>query len=231
MVFSIFQANKKAKSAEVNDNFAFISGNRLIAVNASTGAPIGTFPIGDLTAITNGSLAGNILGRTGSSLKVYSASGVLIGSVSYDSLLNLRTATTTQEGVGEIATNAETLAGAENGAKFLNPANLVSLFGSGSIGASGNIPLPFFNGTEFVKYILKFGTIPAASIPSFGTNYTIIFPAAFATGCYFVGITPLGAYSSPSVVNDRVVSKAASNFVLAHGQSPAVDMMWFAIGN
>ena len=107
MVFSIFQANKRAKSAEVNDNFAFISGNRLIAINASTGAPIGTFPIGDLTAITNGSLAGDILGRTGSSLKVYSATGVLIGSISYDSLLNLRDASQTQKGVIQTATVAE----------------------------------------------------------------------------------------------------------------------------
>ena len=113
MVFSIFQANKKAKSAEVNDNFAFISGNRLIAVNASTGAPIATFPIGDLTAITNGSLAGDILGRTGSSLKVYSSTGVLIGSVSYDSLLNLQDASQTQKGVVELATTAEVNAGTD----------------------------------------------------------------------------------------------------------------------
>lgn len=88
MVFTLFQTNKKAKSAEVNNNFAFIAGERLLAVDSTTGAAYGTFDIGDLTAVVNGSLAGDWLARTGKSLKVYNGSGSLIGSVTYDSLLN-----------------------------------------------------------------------------------------------------------------------------------------------
>lgn len=113
MVFSLFQANKKAKAAEVNANFAFIAGERLIAID-STGVAYGTFPIGDLTAVANGSLAGDMLARTGNSLKVYNASGTLIGSVSYDDMLNLQSATETQEGTAEIATQAEVSTGTDD---------------------------------------------------------------------------------------------------------------------
>jgi phage-related tail fiber protein len=78
MAFSIFSSNTKAKAAEVNANFAFIAGGRLIAVDSSTGAAYGTFPIGDLTAVTNGSLVGNILVRDGAYLQIYNASGTLL---------------------------------------------------------------------------------------------------------------------------------------------------------
>jgi len=114
MAFTIFQANKKAKAAEVNANFAFIAGSRIIAIDASTGAPFATFPIGDLTAITNGSLAGDLSARSGKALKVYNASGTLLGSVSYDDMLNLQSASETQEGTAEIATQSEANAGTDD---------------------------------------------------------------------------------------------------------------------
>lgn len=125
MAFTIFQANKKAKAAEVNANFAFISGTRLIAINGTTGAPLGTFPIGDLTAVTNGSLAGDLLGRTGSAIKVYNASGVLIGSVTYDTLLNLQDASETAKGVAEIATQSEVNTGTDD-ARFVTALKLTT---------------------------------------------------------------------------------------------------------
>ena len=102
MTVSIFQTNTKAKSAEVNENFAFIAGDRIIAFDSSTGAAFGTFPIGDLTAVTNGSLAGDLNARSGSSLNVYNASGALVGSVSYDDMLNLQDATVSAAGVAAL---------------------------------------------------------------------------------------------------------------------------------
>lgn len=98
MALTIFQANTKARANEVNDNFSFISGNRLIGFNPLTGAAVNNFNIGDLSAIANGSLVGDLLVRSGQELQLYNASGVLIGSVTYDDLLNLQDSTTTIRG-------------------------------------------------------------------------------------------------------------------------------------
>ena len=216
MVFSIFQANKKAKSAEVNANFAFVAGNRLIAFNASTGAAIGTFQIGDLTAITNGSLAGDLLARSGEEIKVYNSSGALIGSISYDNLLNLRTATTTEEGVGEIATNAETLAGTQAGAKFLNPANLASIYNS-SARASNYIRIPVLE-SGFKEIIIQTG--------SGTTNGTVTFPLAFPNA--LLSLT-FGSNGNENGV-PRATSQTLSSFVYQSANITNTDFNYIAIG-
>lgn len=84
MTFSIFRRNTKAKAEEVNDNFAFIAGDRLIGFDTLTAQAKGTFEIGDLTAITNGSLVGDILLREGSNIKIYNESGAFIRNVGLD---------------------------------------------------------------------------------------------------------------------------------------------------
>ena len=227
MVFSIFQANKKAKSAEVNDNFAFISGNRLIAVNASTGAPIATFPIGDLTAITNGSLAGDILGRTGSSLKVYSATGVLIGSISYDSLLNLQDASQTQKGVVELATNAEVTAGTDT-QRAIVPSALANLYGASSASANSNFRIPIKVGGTFAEGIIQSGV--SSSVAGNSTT-TITFPAAFPNSTDpVIIITPQGAYNPSAQANSTVSSVSATGFTLNAGNIGTIPYKWFAIG-
>jgi len=217
MVFSIFQANKKAKSAEVNANFAFLAGNRLIAFNPSTGAAIGTFQIGDLTEITNGSLAGDLLARSGEEIKVYNSSGALIGSISYDNLLNLRTATTTQEGVGEIATNAETSAGTEMGAKFLNPANLASIFGASN--RSGRIiKLPIKESGAITEIIIQTGS---------GTsNGTFTFPEAFPTALLALTFGSNGGGDGIP----RATSQSVSGFTYQSAQVSNTDFNYLAIG-
>lgn len=88
MAFSLFQSSKKAKAAEVNDNFFFIAGERIIAINSSTGAAYGTFDLGDLTAISNGSLVGDLLAREGKSLKIYNSSGSLVQQTAYTDLIS-----------------------------------------------------------------------------------------------------------------------------------------------
>lgn len=77
MAFNIFTAGTKAKAAQVNANFAFIAGERLIAVDSSSGAALEDFDIGDLTEITNGSLVKDILARDDGYLKIYNSSGTL----------------------------------------------------------------------------------------------------------------------------------------------------------
>jgi hypothetical protein len=192
MVFSIFQANKKAKSAEVNANFAFIAGGRLIAFNSSTGAAIGTFPIGDLTAITNGSLAGSLLARSGEEIKVYNSSGALIGSITYDELLNLQSATESQEGVAEIADQSETDAGTDD-TRFITPLklkNATSIFKLATAQAStGGAAIDFTgipagvnkisimlsevstNGTSNVIIQLGAGSVQTSGYLGAGSNY------------------------------------------------------------
>ena len=127
MAIIIFQANTKARNNEVNNNFSFLSGDRLIAFDPATGAAIDHFNIGDLSEIANGALVGDILARSGHELQVYNASGVLIGSVTYDNLLNLRSATELIEGTAKIATQIETDAGS-NDTKFITPLKLANSF-------------------------------------------------------------------------------------------------------
>jgi microcystin-dependent protein len=88
MVFTIFQSNTKAKSAEVNANFDFLAADRLIGFNSSTGAALSEFDIGDLTEITNGSLVNNILLREGGSIKLYNNSGTLLQSTLISALIS-----------------------------------------------------------------------------------------------------------------------------------------------
>jgi hypothetical protein len=208
MVFSIFQNNKKAKSAEVNANFAFISGNRLIAVNASTGAAIGTFPIGDLTAITNGSLAGDILGRTGSSLKVYNASGVLIGSVSYDSLLNLQDASQTQKGVVELATNAEVTAGTDTTRPIVPSAfaaskfNALNLIATATAASSASIDFTGLN-SDYSKYIIEIQDLLPVT-----NGATVIGRVSTDNGANYITGT---SYSSSCVSHNPAATWASHN--------------------
>lgn len=93
MAFTIFKKNTKAKAGEVNANFNFIGGNRLIGFNPIDGSPILNFNIGDLSAVGTGSLVGNFLARSGKELIVYNNAGAEIGRVSYDDLLNQGQAT------------------------------------------------------------------------------------------------------------------------------------------
>jgi hypothetical protein len=215
MVFSIFQANNKAKAAEVNDNFAFISGNRLIAINASTGAPIGTFPIGDLTAITNGSLAGNLLGRTGSSLKVYSATGVLIGSVSYDSLLNLQDASETQKGVARFATAAEIIAGTD-ATKSITPAALAGSvsFVKGATGYEQNAQ----------GFIRNFGVVSLAA----GAATTITLPKAFPN--VFTVAFAQGESENTNEDPAGALRATLSQIRVSNGFAFTANIMWEAYG-
>jgi len=94
MATTIFKPNTKAKSAEVNANFYEVAGDRLVGLDltANDGSLKSEFNIGDLTAITNGSLVNDILLREGGVIKIYNASGTLLKTVSLDE------ATTTQRG-------------------------------------------------------------------------------------------------------------------------------------
>jgi hypothetical protein len=212
MVFSIFQANKKAKSAEVNANFAFVAGGRLIAFNSSTGAAIGTFPIGDLTAITNGSLAGDLLARSGEEIKVYNSSGALIGSITYDQLLNLQSATESQEGVAEIATQSETDAGA-NDARFITPLklkNATSIFKLATAqNSTGGTAIDFTGIPEGVKKI----SVIFSGVSTGGTSNIIIqlgSGSVQTSGYLGAGSNYIGTPSVSNVTNGLGIESTAN---------------------
>lgn len=225
MGFKKFQPNTKIKSAEVNDNYAFISGNRLIAVNPNTGAAIGTFPIGDLSAIANGSLAGDLLGRSGSGINVYTGAGALVGTVSYDQLLNLQDASETQRGTAEIATQAEVDAGTDD-ERIVTPLKMLGLFGLSDLSATnGQIKIPINVGGSFSEFIVKFGS----SFISTGGGTSIVFSEAFPTS--FIGAFAFSR-SAPSNTNSQrlyITSQSISQVTFVNPRNTG-DAYWFAIG-
>ncbi len=166
-----------ANADEYNRNIAGQSKGSILPIDVD-----GEFADGDIgneTIVTDGALAKDIKVRTGFAIKVYDAFGVLVNTLDYTDLVNLQTATTTQEGTGEIATNGEVAAGAETGAFFLNPANLLSLFGASSQAATpGFIRIPINIGGSFDEIILQWGSNNVTGPGTLLVNLPVAFPNA-----------------------------------------------------
>jgi len=146
-------------------------------------------------------------------------------------LIGTSSATDALAGLIEIATNAEVAAGTDTD-RAIVPSALASLFGTSSRSTNGYARLPAKVGGAFVEIIIQWGYVAAASIPSVGTNYTVTLPLTYPNANLVV-TSPAptnGSYSASSTANTVVVSKSISNFVFAHGQSPALDVMWISIG-
>lgn len=148
-------------------------------------------------------------------------------------LLNLGIvdASTTAKGILELLTNGELAAGTDT-TKAATAAAIASLFGTSLRSSNGYARLPVKVGGIFLEFIFQWGTVAAASIPSVGTNYTVTLPLTYPTANLFVSSpNPTnGSYAAGSTANTVVVSKSTSNFIFAHGQSPALDIMWFSAG-
>lgn len=221
MAFTIFQANKKAKAAEVNANFAFIAGSRIIAIDASTGAPFATFPIGDLTAITNGSLAGDLSARSGKALKVYNASGTLLGSVSYDAMLNLQDASEIQKGVAEIATQTEANDGS-NDTTFMTPLKTKVRQGMRYVGrltASSTTSLSQTLSTGKIYYFEFVDIIPATDNAYFSMRYSTD-GSTFISSNYITQVNYSNATNplAGATVTDRInITPATGGWGLSSG--------------
>ncbi len=91
MSVKIVQNNQRSDApSDINANLAAIAGLRIVGFNPIDGTFRLEFDLGDLTAITNGSLVKDILARDTGSLKIYNAAGSLQQSTS---LLNLSSPT------------------------------------------------------------------------------------------------------------------------------------------
>ena len=235
MTFTLFQPNKKAKSAEVNANFAFVSGDRLIAIDPYIGEPKGTFEIGDLTATTNGSLVGDLNARTGSFLNVHNSSGTLINRVSYDDLLNLQSATQTQEGTVRLLTNAQTAQGTNTGRAMTAP-NLLSLFGLSTDSANGTAKLPINIGGSFKTLIFQWGvSATAIDISGGGTTVTLTFneafpniPVAYSGG--ILGVAPNYAPDCFATIRDIPTTTQIQVRLDETGSTQSAKATYWAIG-
>lgn len=225
MGFNILKKFTKAKADEVNENFAFIAGNRLIAVNPNTGVPILDFNLGDLTAIGTGSLVGDILGRSGKSIIVHNSSGAVIGTVSFDDLLTLVQATETARGTAELATQAES-DGEVDDERIVTAKKrgvTIRIGFSVTLGSNGQITLPTWLG----GIIFQWGTGIAGS--GYKTsNFNRVFPTLVAF-IHVMNKNPVGVdgnffrsfnidYLSTSQFRYEAISVAST------------DVRWFAIG-
>lgn len=223
MTFTKFNPNTKAKAGEVNDNFAFISGNRLIAVNPSTGSAILDFPIGDLAAIGTGSLAGDILARSGKSLKVHNSSGVLIGEVDYDQLLNLQDASTTQRGTVELLTNAELAAGTDT-TRAATAANILSLFRESNRTSKGFVRLPIRDGGVFQEIIIQWGSNSVNTNSSLAVTLSATFPNTFLAASISRQGTDIGELATAQFIK-------TSNSIITLTNAGGTELFdWIAIG-
>ncbi len=99
MAFTLFTANTKIKSQEVNENLSFIAGGgRLIGFNSSSGIAISEFDVGSESEGTSGSLVNDLKFRDGGEIQIYNSSGVLqqtvdVSSLAVGNLLSIQTFT------------------------------------------------------------------------------------------------------------------------------------------
>jgi hypothetical protein len=146
-------------------------------------------------------------------------------------IANFPNASETVKGFLELLTNAELAAGTDT-TRAATAAAIASLFGASLRSTNGYARLPVKVGGAFVEIIMQWGIVAAASIPSITTNYTVALPMTYPNANLIVTapVPTNGSYTSGSNGNTVIISKSVSNFVFAHGQSPALDVMYFSIG-
>jgi hypothetical protein len=140
---------------------------------------------------------------------------------------NLTKATTTTQGVIEIATNAETAAGTDT-ERAIVPSALASLFGASSRSTNGYARLPVKVGSAFVEIIIQWGTSG-----SIGADSTLVvtLPLTFPTAIASVVATGsarqiFGAGNGNSIQAEKT---STSQITLAcSGYSQSAN--WIAIG-
>ena len=134
-------------------------------------------------------------------------------------LLTPNIATTTNQGVIEIATNAETAAGTDT-ERAIVPSALAALFGTSDRSSNGYARLPVKVAGAFVEIIIQWGT---ASVSSAGTVVTL--PIAYTT-------TNAVVLGSGDVAGQTMVaqSKTTTNFTGFKSGTGSASCSWISIG-
>jgi len=128
-------------------------------------------------------------------------------------------ATTTNQGVIEIATNAETAAGTDT-ERAIVPSALAALFGTSDRSSNGYARLPVKVAGAFVEIIIQWGT---ASVSSAGTVVTL--PIAYTT-------TNAVVLGNGDVAGQTMVaqSKTTTNFTGFKSGTGSANCSWISIG-
>lgn len=132
--------------------------------------------------------------------------------------MGVRAASTTETGVVELATNAETLAGTDT-TRVVTPAGLASF--TKSLASNGYIKLPG-------GLILQWGS----GVTSSGGTLAVTFPLAFPTACLQVFTTDQGIISTLHIVGSDTGTTTGFNAysVNAADAAAASNFKWLAIG-
>lgn len=141
------------------------------------------------------------------------------GASSLPSFASLDLATTTNQGVIEIATNAETAAGTDT-ERAIVPSALAALFGTSDRSSNGYARLPIKVAGAFVEIIIQWGT---TSVTSSGTVVTL--PIAYTT-------TNAVVLGNGDVAGQTMVaqSKTTTNFTGFKSGTGAANCSWISIG-
>lgn len=154
------------------------------------------------------------------------------GSSDIDSVIDIAdlidspTATEDKEGIGEIAKNAEVSAGIEAGAKFLNPANLLSLFSTSSQAASGYVRIPINIGGAFDEIIIQWGQNNVTSNGDTTINLPITYPNSHLQAVACQG----GTFNVAADAGASVRTLTTTQLTLRNGADGTQLMRWFSIG-
>lgn len=208
MSVKIVQNDKRSDAdADINDNLAAIAGLRIVGFNPVDGTFKLEFDLGDLTAIATGALVGDLLGRSGKAIKVFNAAGALQGTVTYDQLLNLQSATETQEGTAEIANQTEVDALTDD-SRITTPKKLGNGF-SISLATNGHIKLPSW----LSGFTIQWGTYTSNN----DANQNFNFDATYANACFAVVTT-----SKATTINGFSVSSCTASLFTVNRED-AID--------
>ena len=142
----VYQSNQILTAAQLNQMWRSMVAIELLGFIEASGLPKLEFNIGNLTAIANGSLVGDILVREGNYLRVYNSVGALVDEILWEHLLQ---ATETNKGIAEIATSVEALTGTDD-TKFMTPLKSTELRGLEIVGTANisNDPFIEFTGLD-----------------------------------------------------------------------------------
>lgn len=205
-------------TSEINFNFF-----------ATTGSGTFLFAANNLDDVDDVAISRENLGvEIGVDVQAYSnnlqaLSALTVGTSSGNiPVVGTTSSTETLAGLAELATQAETIAGAAS--KIVDPEKLLALFPASTVGTTSLLKMPINIGGSFASIWIQFGV---ANVSANSTSNISI--TAFPSACYHVQAT----YKSNSTgLVDSVAADIvnSSTISITNGSDSGLDIFWMAIG-